>query len=479
MKIVLLASDSSALGELTKLKSEAKESFAGTCKEVERGETMVPKPPEDDHAGHDHRMLSAGGGCFELHLKEDDDHAGHAHRSLEALSSVGGADNRRRLAGDATFKIDTSQVAHLAIFTDLAVTEFAPTQHYLLDADGHGVYAKSQINAPPSKPWGVAIGAGFLVGLVTLIGVMFLIPVFRTAAEKHPNVFGAISSSFAAGALLGAAFFLLLFEATHLVPGGASEGASAAMWGTAIMLGFITSSLLDLGVTACCAPKTSPGGEGGAAAAAGETSTDAAEKGNAAEKGVAATGTIAVEVAGLAAARRTRVIMGILVGDFLHNLCDGIFIGTAFLACTPAVGWSVSVATIYHELAQEVGDFFVLTNKDQGALSPLKALSLNFVSGLSVVVGIVIVLAQSTVDGRAVGLLLAFGGGVYVQLGASECMPRAYALSTTTTLRLCNIIAFVVGATAIALVLIDHRHCSAGGSMAAADAHAGHDHSLG
>ena len=100
MKIVLLASDSSALGELTKLKSEAKESFAGTCKEVERGETMVPKPPEDDHAGHDHRMLSAGGGCFELHLKEDDDHAGHAHRSLHTAcprpASSGLASRRSR-----------------------------------------------------------------------------------------------------------------------------------------------------------------------------------------------------------------------------------------------------------------------------------------------------------------------------------------------------------------------------------------------
>ena len=54
---------------------------------------------------------------------------------------------------------------------------------------------------------------------------------------------------FSQGAILAAAFYLILFEATHLVGGitgggmEAKEAPRAAMWGTLILVGFITSSV--------------------------------------------------------------------------------------------------------------------------------------------------------------------------------------------------------------------------------------------
>lgn len=444
MKVVLMATDSSGFGVLTKIKKEAKELFEGSCTEVDPGGTLVPK--EDDH---DHRRLAEGGGCYELHF--EDDHAGHDHRSL-ADDHISSSNNRRRLA-DASFKIDTSHAEHLAIWTELAVTEFAPSKHYLQDAAGNNVLPTSQINPPPVKPWGVALGAAFLVVLVTLTGVIFLIPVVRKFAEANPNVTDAVMNSFAGGALLGAAFFLLLMEASHLTWIG-NEGGSAAVWGSATLVGFLTASLLDALASAVLKPNadTKP-----MPPARAEVDT---------EKGATSVELVPIN-------RRVRVISGILVGDFLHNICDGIFIGTAFLACNHSVGWSVTAATIYHEIAQEASDFLVLTSKDQGGLSIPKALICNVISGLSVVLGVVIVLAQSSVDNMSIGLLLAYGGGVYVQLGAAECMPKAYAASTTLSHRLLSIFAFVLGAVAIGLVLFDHKHCSAD---AGADAHAGHNH---
>merc|ERR1711991_1085131 len=87
-----------------------------------------------------------------------------------------------------------------------------------------------------------------------------------------------------------------------------------------------------------------------------------------------------------------RICTGVLIGDAMHNLVDGLIIGTAFSGCSNATAWSIVAATIGHEIAQEIGDFIVLTNA--GGLSTIKALLLNFLSGISVLVGAVIILSS-------------------------------------------------------------------------------------
>ena len=68
----------------------------------------------------------------------------------------------------------------------------------------------------------------------------------------------------------------------------------------------------------------------------------------------------------------------------------------------------------------------------------------------------------SAVDAAAASttaVVLAFGGGVYVSIGATECMPRAYEAAKTVNLRFMSVLSFIVGAAAIGLVLLDHEHC--------------------
>ena len=91
---------------------------------------------------------------------------------------------------------------------------------------------------------------------------------------------------------------------------------------------------------------------------------------------------------------RVRVLSGVLVGDFMHNLCDGIFMGTAFRFCNGPLAWSVTLATIFHEIAQELSDYLVLTDPAQGALQPPLALLLNGLSGLSVLLGLLVPLQR-------------------------------------------------------------------------------------
>ena len=69
-------------------------------------------------------------------------------------------------------------------------------------------------------------------------------------------------------------------------------------------------------------------------------------------------------VEGVDPSRRVRVLVGVLLGDFVHNLVDGLVLGTAFgdKHCYKTMAWTITAATIYHELAQEISDYFVLTN---------------------------------------------------------------------------------------------------------------------
>ena len=51
----------------------------------------------------------------------------------------------------------------------------------------------------------------------------------------------------------------------------------------------------------------------------------------------------------------------VILGDSIHNFCDGIIIAAAFLADT-RLGAVTSLAIIAHEIPQEVGDYIVLLN---------------------------------------------------------------------------------------------------------------------
>jgi zinc and cadmium transporter len=73
----------------------------------------------------------------------------------------------------------------------------------------------------------------------------------------------------------------------------------------------------------------------------------------------------------------------VLMGDSIHNFCDGIIIAAAFLTDFH-LGLVTSLAIIAHEIPQEVGDYIVLLN---AGLSRRRALLYNAMSGGAAVVG--------------------------------------------------------------------------------------------
>jgi len=295
--------------------------------------------------------------------------------------------------------------------------------------------------ATEADPWGSTMAAAIATNLISLVGVVFLVPVCMKASANHVTEFQSLSSGFAAGAILACAFFLLLYESTHLIAvEWKNEVDVLWRWGTMIMAGFLLPALTHIVVTAVMG---------------GQKKSDS-------------------EAALRPASTRARLISGILIGDFFHNLCDGFFLAAAFKGCGESFGWTVLLGTIIHEIPQEIADYTLLTGPEV-AWKPVKALLSNFVSGLGVVFGAVIILASEIGDGST-GLLLAFGGGVYLHVAATECMPRIYKGGLSPKVQVGSQMAFFVGAIVIGLVLIKHEHCVPEAADGDSDPHAGHHH---
>ena len=166
-------------------------------------------------------------------------------------------------------------------------------------------------------------------------------------------------------------------------------------------------------------------------------------------------------------------LLAICAGDFFHNLTDGFAIGIAFkVADCHEMAWGLVGATIYHELAQEVSDYIMLTSDEVG-LSIVQALTWNFLSGTSVIIGGLIATGIDPSNG-ALGIILAYGGGTYVYLAASEVLPWGIALyskldlggdpSAAAKKLYAQILAgFMFGSIVIGLILLGHEHCAPGG----------------
>ena len=175
-------------------------------------------------------------------------------------------------------------------------------------------------------------------------------------------------------------------------------------------------------------------------------------------------------------AKNYSLAASILLGDFFHNFTDGIFVGTAFLLCSRDLAITIAAATIYHELAQEISDHLLLTRHCH--FSPFLALTLNFLGGLSVMFGAILVLAYTEdLSTTTIGCILASGSGVYIYLAGVECLPRvndalvankmidgelvSFNKKEVVQNKLIAILTIVCGAVPIGLVLLNHGHCDA------------------
>lgn len=180
-----------------------------------------------------------------------------------------------------------------------------------------------------------ALAAGVVMALLSLVGYASLAwSKHRTAFVQHAIV------AFAAGALLGNAFF-------HLLPESVEASPDALTWAlTGILVFFVLDSILW--VYHSHAGRHLHGHE---------------------DEHVPAKPVGYLN----------------LIGDAVHNFTDGITVMSAFLV-NPALGFNTAIAIGLHEIPQELGDFGILLSS---GFSKKKALWLNLLVSSAMILGVI------------------------------------------------------------------------------------------
>lgn len=234
--------------------------------------------------------------------------------------------------------------------------------------------------------WIYAILSVFAVSLISLIGV-FTLFIRREKLEK----FLIYSVSLSAGTLLGDAFI-------HLIPGAYENTRETFMVSIYILLGIIVFFILEKFLhwqhchEAHCDEHPRP------------------------------------------------LSYVILAGDTLHNFIDGTIIAASYLVSIP-VGIATTIAVIFHEIPQEIGDFGSLI---YGGFTRGKALFFNFATALTAVAGAAIVLAISAHADKIADLLVPFAAGGFIYIATADLIPEIHK-HTETKKSLWQFAAFFLG----------------------------------
>jgi len=232
------------------------------------------------------------------------------------------------------------------------------------------------------------VGSGLLMSAIALVGSVTLVLSERTLQRiLLPLV------AFAAGSLLGGAFF-------HMIPVGLASGMSEVAVYALILAGFTVFFGLEQFLhwhhchraeTVCKKPLT----------------------------------------------------YLILIGDGLHNFLGGLAVAGTFLIDI-RLGIVTWLAAAAHEVPQELGDFGVLVH---GGWERRQALIYNLLSALTFFVGGVVAYVVSfRLD---VSFLVPFAAGNFIYIGASDLIPEVKAHADLRA----NIIHFTAFAAGVGLML--------------------------
>ncbi|MBI1973003.1 ZIP family metal transporter [Candidatus Woesearchaeota archaeon] len=223
-----------------------------------------------------------------------------------------------------------------------------------------------------------AIGSVLLASLLSLIGIITFF--VRSSILKHNLIYLV---SFGAGALFGDAFLHLLPEAVE------ETGSLTLAISISLLLGIILSFIIEKFIHWHHCHHLDH--------AKHKHHLDHQRQGN-------------------------NIATMNLFGDAMHNLLDGIIIGTSYIVSIP-VGIATTIAVLLHELPQELGDFGILLHS---GLSKAKALFYNFLVSLTALLGVVVAFFLNQYVEHLTTSLLPFSAGVFIYIAGSDLIPELH-----------------------------------------------------
>lgn len=205
-------------------------------------------------------------------------------------------------------------------------------------------------------------------GVLSLLGGLLLI-----TRPKFANSISHLLSSFAAGALLGTAFFDLLPESIH-------ESTPEAVF-TGVLVGILVFFLIERFLHW-----------------SHHHSSD------------------------LEIIKGKPVVSLIVVGDTIHNFIDGIAIAATFLVSIP-LGIVTAIAVGAHEIPQEIGDFGILLKEK---VRRKKIIMINVFSALASILGAILMFTFRDAGASIIPVVLPITAGFFIYIALSDLIPEIH-----------------------------------------------------
>ncbi|MFA6329037.1 MAG: ZIP family metal transporter [Candidatus Micrarchaeia archaeon] len=136
-----------------------------------------------------------------------------------------------------------------------------------------------------------------------------------------------------------------------------------------------------------------------------------------------------------------------LLGDAFHNFFDGVAIAAAFLVNAP-LGITTTIAVACHEIPHELGDFSLLL---YSGYRKKEAIYFNLLTALTAIAGGVLFYFFSGLVANFESYALAFAAGNFIYIASADLMPELHKEKRTRESAL-QLAAMLAGAAAIWLV---------------------------
>ncbi|MFA6304616.1 MAG: ZIP family metal transporter [Patescibacteria group bacterium] len=136
-----------------------------------------------------------------------------------------------------------------------------------------------------------------------------------------------------------------------------------------------------------------------------------------------------------------------LFGDGLHNFIDGLMIAASYIISLP-LGIATTLAIVFHEIPQEIGEFGVLLH---AGFSKGKAIFYNLISAGMAIIGTLIGLMLAEKSDAFAAAILPITAASFIYIATADLIPELHK-ETKMTRSFIQLISLILGAVAMYLL---------------------------